>query len=302
MNKGTHIEPSNKKVKKKKVSLDFLYLTPWIIGLVLFTLIPYIFSLYISFTKYNMIGTPKWIGLKNYIEIFKDDMFYQTLWVTLKYVIISVPLKVGFSLFVAVILKNKIKGASFFRTIYYIPSLLGSSVAISVIWKAIFTKDGLFNNILAIFGIKGIEWIGTPSTSLLVLALLSMWQFGSSMLIFLAGLNQIPQSVLDAAEVDGAFGMKRFLKITFPLITPVVFFNLVMQMINSFQTFTAAFVVTNGGPVNSTLLYVLYIYQKGFQTHNFGYASALSWILLAVILSFTIIIFKTQKKWVYYDN
>lgn len=290
-------------LRRSSDKYDVLYVLPWVIGFLCFTLVPYLFSFYISFTKYNMMGTPKWVGLRNYIEIFTSDMFFQqALVVTLKYVLIAVPLKLVFSLLIALVLNNKLKGASFYRTLFYIPSLLGSSVAISVVWKAMFNKNGVINNVLSWFGIQGLEWIGTPSTALWVLALLTMWQFGSPMLIFLAGLNQVPASVLDAAEVDGDTGFKKFCNVTLPLISPMIFFNLVMQMIGAFQTFTSAMMVTNGGPVNSTLLYVLYIYREGFTKYNFGYAAALSWVLLAIIMFFTILVFRTQKKWVYYDS
>lgn len=294
-----------KKERKRKgtISYDFIFVLPWVIGFLCFILIPYVFSFYISFTKYNMMGLPKWIGLDNYVEILTvDPYFKKALTVTVKYVLIAVPLKILFSLLVAVMLNNKLAGARIYRTIYYIPSLLGSSVAISVVWKAMFRKDGIINAFLGIFGVQGQEWIGTPSTALWVLALLAMWQFGSPMLIFLAGLNQVPSSLLEAAEVDGATGMKKFFHITLPMITPMVFFNLIMQMIGAFQTFTSAMMVTNGGPVDSTLLYVLYIYKEGFSRYNFGYASALSWILMVIIMFFTVIVFKTQNKWVYYEN
>lgn len=292
-----------KRKKKRSGGSDFLFVLPWVMGFVCFTLIPYAFSFFISFTKYNMMGTPKWLGLQNYIEIFTEDpYFYGVVKVTFVYVLISVPLKLLFSLLVAVMLNNKLKGSKFYRTVYYIPSLLGSSVAISVVWKAMFQKDGVVNAFLALFGIQGLEWIGTPSTALWVLALLAMWQFGSPMLIFLAGLNQVPASLLEAAEVDGATGVRKFFSITLPMISPMIFFNLIMQMIGAFQTFTSAMMVTNGGPVNSTLLYVLHIYNEGFSRYNFGYAAALSWILMAIIMFFTAILFWSQKKWVYYEN
>ncbi len=296
-------EKKRNRMGKRRKSYDFIFVLPWVIGFLCFTLIPYVFSFYISFTKYNMMGTPDWIGLDNYKEIFTADPYFRTaLVVTLKYVIIAVPLKMVFSLLVAVMLNNKLAGSKIYRTIYYIPSLLGSSVAISVVWKAMFRQDGVVNAFLGLFGIQGLEWIGTPSTALWVLALLTMWQFGSPMLIFLAGLNQVPTSMLEAAEVDGATGTKKFFYITLPMISPMIFFNLIMQMIGAFQTFTSAMMVTNGGPVNSTLLYVLYIYQEGFSRYNFGYAAALSWILMAIIMFFTVIVFKTQNKWVYYEN
>ena len=300
---GERIGRKRKYGKRLTGRHDFLFVLPWVIGFLCFTLIPYIFSFFISFTKYNMMGTPKWLGLENYIEIFTSDHYFRTaLVVTLTYVLIAVPLKMFFSLLVAVLLNNKLAGAKFYRTIYYIPSLLGSSVAISVVWKAMFRKDGVINALLAVFGIQGPEWIGNPATALWVLALLAMWQFGSPMLIFLAGLNQVPISLLEAAEVDGATEVKKFFHITLPMISPMIFFNLVMQMIGAFQTFTSAMMVTNGGPVDSTLLYVLYIYKEGFSKYNFGYAAALSWVLMAIIMFFTLLVFWSQNKWVYYEN
>lgn len=300
---GERIGRKRKYGKRLTGRHDFLFVLPWVIGFLCFTLIPYIFSFFISFTKYNMMGTPKWLGLENYIEIFTSDHYFRkALVVTLTYVLIAVPLKMFFSLLVAVLLNNKLAGAKFYRTIYYIPSLLGSSVAISVVWKAMFRKDGVINALLAVFGIQGPEWIGNPATALWVLALLAMWQFGSPMLIFLAGLNQVPISLLEAAEVDGATEVKKFFHITLPMISPMIFFNLVMQMIGAFQTFTSAMMVTNGGPVDSTLLYVLYIYKEGFSKYNFGYAAALSWVLMAIIMFFTLLVFWSQNKWVYYEN
>ena len=250
-----------------------------------------------------MLGTPKWIGLANYVTALTDAAEAgQSLMVTIQYMLISVPLRMVVALMVAVILNNRIKFVRFFRTVYYLPSLLGGTVAISIVWKALFTKQGVFNNFLSVFGIQGLEWIGNPSTALFVLALLPMWQFGSSMLIFLAGLNAIPRELLEAAEVDGARPIRRFFQITLPLITPTVFFNLVMQVINALQSFTSAMIVTGGGPINSTRLFVFYIYQQGFVKHKFGYASALSWVLFTIIMVFTIILFSTQNRWVYYES
>lgn len=289
--------------RRKKRNWDVLYIAPWLIGFACFTLFPFLFSLYISFTKYNMLGTPKWIGLNNYIGALTDAAEVgQSLGVTVQYMLISVPLRMVFALMVAVILNNRIRFVRFFRTVYYLPSLLGGTVAISIVWKALFTKQGVFNNLLAVFGIQGLEWIGNPSTALFVLALLPMWQFGSSMLIFLAGLNAIPRELLEAAEVDGARPLRRFFRITLPLITPTVFFNLVMQVINALQSFTSAYIVTNGGPINSTRLFVYYIYQQAFVKHKFGYASALSWILFVIIMVFTAVLFSTQNRWVYYES
>lgn len=291
--------------RTKKRSWDVLFVMPWLIGFLLFTLIPFAFSFYISFSKFNMLGDPKWIGIKNYLDSFtKDPYTVHSLVVTLKYMLVSVPLRMVFALMVAVILKNNLRFVRLFRTLYYLPSLLGGTIAIAIVWKAMFTKNGVFNSFLGILGIQGQEWIGNPSTALYVLALLPMWQFGSSMLIFLAGLNAIPRSLLDAAEVDGARSVQKFFKITLPLITPTVFFNLVMQIINAMQSFTSAYVISNGvgDPNKSTLVFVLNIYNNAFRNYKFGYAAALSWILFLIITIFTIVLFVSQKRWVHYEH
>ena len=292
---------------KKKTRLEptlFIFIIPWLIGFLVFTLYPFASSLYYSFTSFRILDTPRFIGLGNYVEMFTDDpVFFKSVSVTLIYVLISVPLKLVFALAVALLLSSKIKFVSFFRTIYYIPSLLGASVGIAVVWRGMFRKTGILNYILdTFFGIEGPEWLGNPDTALAMLILLSVWQFGSSMIIFLAGLKQVPSSLKEAAAIDGANSVQSFFRISLPLITPVIFFNLIMQCINAFQTFTSAFIITGGGPAHATYLYVMYIYNSAFVKYRLGYASSLSWILLVVILIFTLIVFKTQKAWVHYES
>jgi multiple sugar transport system permease protein len=215
---------------------------------------------------------------------------------------ISVPLKLIFALLVAMILNKKLKGISLYRTLIYFPSLIGSSVAVAILWSNIFGKDGLVNQILSLIGIEGKNWIGNPNTALATLVLLVVWQFGSSMVIFLAGLKQIPPELYEASAVDGATKIRQFFSITLPMLSPVILFNLVLQIIGSFQMFTQAFVITKGGPLESTYMFALYLYEKAFNRFEMGYASALAWIMLVIIAAITAIIFATSKFWVFYES
>ena len=289
--------------KKKDITLGYLFLLPWLIGFFGLTVGPMIMSFFYSLCDYDMLTAPKFIGLDNYVEMFADPKFIKSLLVTLKYVFISVPLQLMFSLFIALILKRNRRGIRIYRAIFYLPSLFGGSVAVSILWKQIFNKEGLFNKILSIFGINGINWIATPSTALNTLIVLAVWQFGSSMVIFLSALKQIPQDYYDASRIDGATKPKQFLYITLPLLSPMVFFNIVMAFINAFQSFTPAYIISGGtgAPMNSTLFYTLYLYIQAFAHFKMGYAAAMAWILLAMIASFTALLFATAKKWVFYE-
>jgi multiple sugar transport system permease protein len=281
----------------------YMFISPWLIGLLVFTIGPIIYSLFLSFTQYNLLSPPQWIGIDNYKQIFlTDDLFYKSLWVTFLYVITSVPLKLIFALFIAVLLNRSMRGIGAYRLLFYLPSLVGTSVAVAYMWKNIFDVDGLVNRILGTVGINGPSWLTDPSYSLYSLSLLTAWQFGSAMLIFLAGLKQIPESLYEAASIDGATKLQQFFKITAPMLSSVVFFNLIMQMINSFTQFTQGYIITKGGPLNSTLFYSLYLYKRGFQFFQMGYASALAWILLIIIGIFMLVIFKTSKSWVFYES
>lgn len=284
----------------------YLFMTPWFVGLVLFTAGPLVASLYFSFTKYNLLQAPRWIGLQNYVQMFtQDPRYWQSLKVTMIYVVLTVPLQLAFALFIAVVLNRALAGIGVYRAIYYLPSLLGGSVAIAVVWTQLFQQDGAVNRVLSLFGIHAtISWISNPSTSLYTLVLLHVWQFGAPMVIFLAGLKQVPQDLYDAAAVDGASAWRRFVSITFPLITPIIFFNVVLQIIQAFQAFTPAYVISggSGGPVDSTLFYTLYLYQQGFTELNMGYASAMAWILLVIIGGFTLLNFVLSRRWVYYED
>ncbi|WP_433297358.1 carbohydrate ABC transporter permease [Pseudonocardia sp. CA-142604] len=283
----------------------YLFLAPWFVGLALLTAGPLIGSLYLSFTDFNLLQPPTWTGVANYVKMFTDDPRYlQSLKVTFIYVLLTVPLQLGFALAVAMLLNRQLRGMAWYRSIYYVPSLLGGSVAIAVIWSQIFDNDGVLNGFLAFFGIVGKSWISNPETALYTLVLLNVWQFGSPMVIFLAGLKQVPQELYDAASVDGAGAWRRFRSITVPMLTPIIFFNVVLQIIQAFQAFTPAYVVSGGtgGPSDSTLFYTLYLYQQGFANLNMGYASAMAWVLLLIIAAFTLINFVFARRWVYYED
>jgi len=261
-------------------------------------------SLYLSFTDYNLLGQTQWIGLDNYVRAISDDQkFLAAVGVTLSYVIVSVPLQLAFALASAVVLNQGLAGLTFYRSIYYLPSLLGSSVAIALLWRQIFGSAGLVNQVLSSIGFTNLPaWIATPEYALNTLIVLHVWTFGSPMIIFLAGLRQIPQDLYEAAAVDGASAWTKFVRITIQLLSPVIFFNLVLQMIHAFQTFTQSYVVSagTGGPVNSTLLYTLYIYQQAFTNFHMGYASALAWLLTIVIGLLTALAFGTSNRWLHY--
>ncbi len=291
-------------MKKHSNSVGYVLLLPWLIGFFGMYLIPMFMSIFYSFTNYNLLNTPSFIGFDNYKRMFfSDSMFWQALKVTFTYVLILVPCRLAFALFVACLLNSKHRGLGLYRTAYYIPSIIGGSIAVSVVWKQIFGNKGVVMSLLAAMGInQKISLLGNPSTALSVIILMGVWQFGSSMLIFLAALKQIPQSLYESASMDGARKWKMFTKVTLPMLTPTIFFNLILQIINGFRVFTESYVITDGGPMNSTLSYVLYLYRRAFTYFDMGYSCALAWILVAIIGLFTILIFKTQNKWVYYED
>ncbi|GHU55481.1 sugar ABC transporter permease [Spirochaetia bacterium] len=299
------------KVIKGNLS-SYAFLAPWLIGFFVLTFYPMVYSLYLSFTQYNVLQPPKWIGMRNFFVMFvgssdypKDTRFLNSLLVTFRFVFVSVPLKLAFALMVAMLMNQKLKLISFYRTIYYIPTLLGGSVAIAVLWRRLFAADGIVNSILhGAFGVNPPAWISDPSYALSTLILLAVWQFGSPMIIFLAGLKQIPNEYYEAASVDGAGKVRQFFSITLPSLSPIIFFNLVMQMISAFQSFTQAFIVSGGtgGPIDSTMFYSLYLYLKGFAFYEMGYASAMAWILLLIIAILTGLTFKFSGSLVSYGG
>jgi oligogalacturonide transport system permease protein len=291
--------------KKRKTGnySGLIYILPWLFGFLLLQVYPFLSSLFYSFTDLSMLKSPHFIGIQNYINIFKyDSNFWKSLAVTLKYVFIAVPLKLAFALFIAMLLNRNMRLISFFKVLYYLPSILGGSVGIAILWRFLFSKDGFVNILLGYIGISPINWLGSPNISLITIILLTVWQFGSSMIIFLAALKQIPAELYEAADVDGASNIRKFTKITIPMITPIILFNIIMQMINAFQEFTGPYLITKGGPLKSTYLYGLLIYDNAFNYLKMGYASALSWIMFIIIMVFTLFIFRSSSNWVFYQD
>ena len=283
----------------------YLFLLPWLIGLVLITIGPMLASLYLSFTDYSLLAPPEWIGLENYQRMLGDARLLNSLRVTFTYVFVSTPLQLALALGIAVLLNQGMRGLPFYRSVFYLPSLMGSSVAIAILWRQIFGTSGLVNQVLMGLGFTDLPgWISDPDTALGTIILLHIWTFGSPMIIFLAGLRQIPTMYYEAAAVDGASKWTQFWRITMPLLSPIIFFNLVLQIIGAFQSFTQAFIVSGGtgGPSDSTMFYTLYLYQKGFANFDMGYASAMAWLLLIIIGVFTALNFFVSKYWVFYDD
>lgn len=293
------------KQKKRKANiLGYALISPWLLGFVVMFFIPMCISLYYSFTDYNLLSAPSFVGFDNYVRMFTDDPdFWQSLKVTFSYVLILVPCRLAFALMVALLLNSKRRGGGIYRTLYYIPSIIGGSIAVSIVWKQMFGNDGVLMSLMELIGIEQkFSLIGNPKTALFSLILLGVWQFGSSMLIFLAALKQVPASVYESASLDGASGIRKFFKITLPMISPTFFFNLILQIINGFRAFTESYIITDGGPMDSTLFYVLNLYRRAFNYFDMGYSSAMAWVLVAIIAIFAGIIFKTQNSWVYYES
>lgn len=291
------------KKRKHDLIMGYIFVSPWIIGFFAFIIFPLITSLYLSFTRYDILSSPKLIGFANWVRMFtQDQRFWNATKATFKYVTFEVPLRLVFAFLVALIFSlRESKILNLYRAIYYIPSLIGGSVAIAVVWRQVWGIDGIINALLSIFGIKGMNWLGDPRTAIWTLILLAVWQFGSPMLIFLAALKQVPRELYEAAYIDGAGFWKRLSTITLPMITPVILFNLINQMIHGFMAFTQSYIITQGGPLDSTLFYAVYMYRKGFNDFEMGYASTLAWFMLAIVGILTILIFKTSRRWVYYE-
>jgi multiple sugar transport system permease protein len=307
----------------RRNAVAYLFLTPWLLGFFILTVYPMTYSLLLSFTDYDFTqpNETQWIGFDNYQKMFGsvfgmdeftgskgeivrvDPYYLKSLSVTFTYVFVSVPMKLAFALVVALLMHQNLRGVSFYRAVYYIPTLLGGSIAVAVLWRKLFERDGLINYLLAAIGFTDLPgWITNPNYALGTLILLSVWQFGSSMIIFLAGLKQIPQEYYDAASVDGGSKLQQFFHITIPLLSPVILFNLVIQLISAFQAFTQAYIIGGGkgGVLNSTLFYTLHMYIQGWAYHQMGYASAMAWVLLLVIGLITAIVFRSSDWWVSY--
>lgn len=295
----------NKKKGFSKVlqeNIGFFFILPWLIGFLIFKVYPFGSSLFYSFTDYHLFDGISKYGLFNYVEIFTKKKIINSFITTFKYAFMTVPLKLIFALFIAYILNFKLKGVNLFRTAYYIPSILGGSVAIAVLWKAIFKGDGIINGLLGMFGIASVDWLSEPKYALFIICLLRVWQFGSAMVIFLAALKGVSGDLYEAASIDGAGKWRQFFSITVPIITPVIFYNLVTQLCQAFQEFNGPYIITKGGPLSSTTLISLLIYNNAFKNYEMGLASAQAWILFLIVCTLTAIAFASQKKWVYYSD
>ena len=289
-----------KKAMNYERTAGIIFTMPFTIGFLLFMIVPMGISLYYSFCSYDILSPPVFTGLQNFKTMFADETFYKSIKVTFFFAFVSVPLRLLFALIVAMLLLKSTKMTGFYRAAYYLPSIIGGSVAVAILWKRMFATDGVINKLLQAVGINcTMSWLGNTKTAIWVLIILAVWQFGSSMLIFLSSLKQSPQSLYEAANVDGANGISKFFRITLPLLTPTIFFNLVMQMINGFLAFTQSYIITQGKPMNSTLFYTVYMYQQSFEFYNTGYGAALAWVMLAMIGMITLFLFATKKFWVY---
>ena len=283
--------------------MGFVLILPWLIGFCIFKLYPFVSSLVYSFTDYDLFkGVQNVVGFQNYIDAFTKPKNVKALQVTFTYAFMTVPLKLIFALFIAYILNFKIKGVGLFRTAYYVPSILGGSVAIAVLWKALFKNDGVINTILAMLGFESINFLADKNWALFIICLLRVWQFGSAMVLFLAALKGVPEDLYEAASIDGATKGRQFLSITIPLISPVIFYNLVTQLVQAFQEFNGPYIITNGGPRNATTLISVIVYNTAFKDYKVGMSSAMAWVMFVIVMVLTVIAFVSQKKWVYYSD
>ena len=283
--------------------MGFILVLPWLIGFCIFKLYPFVSSLIYSFTDYDLFkGVQNVVGFQNYIDAFTKPKNIKALQVTFTYAFMTVPLKLIFALFIAYILNFRIKGVGLFRTAYYVPSILGGSVAIAVLWKALFKNDGVVNTILAMLGFESINFLADKQWALFIICLLRVWQFGSAMVLFLAALKGVPEDLYEAASIDGATRGRQFMSITIPLISPVIFYNLVTQLVQAFQEFNGPYIITNGGPRNATTLISLIVYNTAFKDYKVGISSAMAWVMFVIVMVLTIIAFVSQKKWVYYSD
>ncbi|MEU7488879.1 sugar ABC transporter permease [Streptomyces sp. NPDC042319] len=282
----------------------YLFMSPWIAGFLLLTAGPMIASLYFAFTDYNLFTTPSWIGLDNFTRMFADARWRKSVEVTAQYVVIGTPLKLLLALGVALLLARNGRGQGFYRAAFYAPSLIGASVTVGFVWRALFSDNALVDRAQSFLGLHVGGWVGDPEWVLYCLAALTVWQFGAPMVIFLAGLKQVPRELYEAAAVDGAGPLRRFWSVTLPMISPVLFFNVLLETIHAFQIFGSAYVVSNAtcGPADSALVYTCYLYQKGFKEAQMGFASAMAWMLLLAVALVTAVLFRSQKRWVHYEE
>lgn len=297
-------KPRKKALRGKENLLGYLFISPWLAGFFILTVIPVIVSFGLSFTRYDILSAPKFIGLANFQHmLFEDERFWKAVKATFYFAFASVPLRLSFALFVAMLLYKGTRASGFYRTVYYMPSIIGGSVAVAIMWRQIFGAEGAVNGILSLVGINvKISWLTHEGTAMWTIIALAVWQFGSAMLIFLAGLKQIPYSLYESAIIDGVNPIQKFTKITLPMLTPVIFFNLIMQIISGFKAFTESYIITQGKPFDSTLLYAKYLYDKSFVFFEMGYGCAMAWFLLLIIAICSAAVFKSSSYWVYYES
>ena len=288
-------------MSRREALFCYLFISPWVIGFIIFTLGPIIASLYFSFNDYAVVAPAEWVGLKNFERLFTgDDLFWKSLWNTFYYVALGVPLRIVFAFALATLLNQQIRGRLFYRVAYYMPSII-PGVASAVLWIILLNpRLGLINLVLSLFGIDGPNWLGSPDWSKPALIMMSLWGVGGTMILYLAGLQGIPESLYEAADIDGASRWKKFWNVTIPLMTPTILYNLILQIIGSFQVFSSAFIMTGGGPLNSTRFYMLHLYNYAFEYFKMGYASALAWVLFVIIMIFTLITLRSSQVWVFY--
>src|SRR5215211_1071439 len=298
------LQPSRLSLARRESLWAYTFIAPWILGFIIFTVGPMLASLYFSFTDYEIVNPPKWVGLTNYTHLIHDELFWHSLGVTFKYAVIALPLGLIISYLIAILLNQKISGINVWRTIYFLPSVI-AGVAVALLWARIFDpKFGILNPFLAEFGIKGPGWLSDPQWAVPALVIMSLWSVGGNVIIYLAGLQGVPTDLYDAATVDGATSWQRFRYVTLPMTTPVIFYNLILGLIGTFQFFTEVYVLTNGtgAPARATLLYNLSLYQNAFRYFHMGYASTMAWILFIIVLGITLLIFRSSDAWVYYEG
>ncbi len=301
--KNPATKPGRRRANRRENVAGYTFLLPWLIGFLGLTLGPMIYSLYLSFTKYNLFADPKFVGFDNYVRMFtQDPQFLQSVQITLVYVLVGTPVKLAAALGIAMLLNYRNRGTGFFRSSFYAPSLIGASVSVAIVWRAMFSTDGPVDSSLSLFGIDIGGWVGNVSLVIPMMILLAVWQFGAPMVIFLAGLKQIPRELYEAAEVDGAGPVRKFRSVTIPMLSSVIFFNLLLETINAFQVFASAYIISNGsgGPAGMTNFYTLYLYKRGFADGQMGYAAAMAWVLVIVVAIIAFILFRTSKSWVHY--
>ncbi|MFC5469881.1 carbohydrate ABC transporter permease [Cohnella suwonensis] len=291
------------KTKTLKQNLaGYLFISPWLVGFVVFMLIPAGWSMYLAFTDYPFLTSPKWTGMDNVHKLIESDTFGKSLRVTFLYAVLSVPLHLVTALLAAMALNTKLRGIGFYRTAFYMPAFVGSSIGVAIMWRMIFSDSGFVNAMLSGLGLGTIKFFNSIDNALFTLVGINAWVLGTAMLIFLAGLQQIPKELYESAKVDGAGTLRRFRAITLPLLTPVFLFNLILGIINAMQVFTAGFVITKGGPAKATYFYVLYLYEEAFKYFRMGYASLLAWVLFFIILLLTLLTLKSSSAWVHYES